>query len=265
VSLTAAETWLRNIRNKDGSWGYLQDHPGRGEPTLLVAAALGEVDVVWLETAELTWERLLLPAALLRVPGTEALREHTCDAFLDLEGIRMARTPGHDGMIPAWPWVEATAPWVEPTCYALLSLRSVGRGDHPRVAQGEAMILDRQCDDGGWNYGNDEVLGAPLESFPGPTAWAVQALPASEAIARALARLEAERSRATSTGLALGLLAAGAQGRDVEPWAEGLRARQEPEGCFGRARVDRTALALAALRHAEGAPHPFLSTPQEAP
>ena len=232
---------------------------------VVVAAALGEVDTAWLEAAELTWERLLLPAALSTVPGTESLRERTSEAFVDLEGIRMERTPGHDGMIPAWPWVEGTAPWVEPTCYALLSLHAVGRGQHPRVAQGEAMLLDRQCDDGGWNYGNDRVLGTPLESFPGPTAWAVQALPASEATERALARLEADRIRATSTGLALGLLAAGAQRRNLAPWAEALRARQEPAGCFGRARVDRTALALAALRHAEGAAHPFLSMPQVAP
>lgn len=35
------------------------------------------------------------------------------------------------------------------------------------------MIADRQCRDGGWNYGNRRVLGKDLESFPECTALAL--------------------------------------------------------------------------------------------
>ncbi len=257
MSLDAARTWLESVRNPDGSWGYLPGQDGRAEPTLLVAAATGEVDLPWLESAELGWEAWLVPAALRGVQAAAGLRALCTTRILAHEGIQVEQTPGHDGLIPAWAWVEDTAPWVEPTSYALLSLQAEGRGDHPRAVQGRAMLLDRQCDDGGWNYGNPEVLDQRLESFPGPTAWAVMALPPGEAVDRGLDFLRGTLVRGSTATLSLAILAHATHGRAVAEFAEPLQARQGADGAYGRGRVDRTALAAAALGCVEGGENPF--------
>lgn len=254
-----ARSWLSSVRNPDGTWGYVPGQPGRGEPSLLVAAATGQVDLDGLAALDLGWAWWLLPVALRDVAEAAPLRAQGMTAILAHRGVAVENTPGHDGLIPAWAWVEGTAPWVEPTCYAVASLAAEGQGSHPRAVHGRAMIVDRQCPDGGWNYGNREVLGTPLESFPGPTAWAVQVLPEGETVARALARLQQVLLRGSTTSLALGILARAAHGRSLDGWVAPLLARQDADGAFGGGRIDRTALALAALSVADGGPHPFAS------
>lgn len=263
MPLDAARRWLASVRNPDGSWGYLGDQPGRAEPTLLVAAAGGPVDLDWLEATALGWEAWLAPAALRRVPETAGLRALCVTRILGHEGIKVEQTPDHDGLIPAWAWVEDTAPWVEPTCYAVLSLQAEDRGSDPRAVQGRAMLVDRQCTDGGWNYGNPVVLDQPLESFPGPTAWAVMALPTGDVVRRGLVHLDGVLERSSSTSLALAVLARAAHGADLTPWVGPLLARQASDGSFGGGRVDRTALATAALHCIDGGLHPF-ATPAPA-
>ena len=66
---------------------------------------------------------------------------------------------GHDSTLVGWPWVDGTHSWLEPTALAILALCREGLGDHPRVAAGIALILDRALEDGGWNYGGKAVFG----------------------------------------------------------------------------------------------------------
>ncbi|MCH7814558.1 MAG: hypothetical protein IID40_11130, partial [Planctomycetes bacterium] len=63
-----------------------------------------------------------------------------------------------------------------PTCYAVMALKAVGRGAHPRVAEAVRMIRDRSMPSGGWNYGNTRVLGQELRAFPSTTGMALLAL-----------------------------------------------------------------------------------------
>ena len=57
--------------------------------------------------------------------------------------------------IQAWPWVEGTASWVEPTAWCLLLLKKV-RSQSPspeadeRIRVGEQFLFDRVCRDEGW-------------------------------------------------------------------------------------------------------------------
>jgi len=257
VPLTAARRWLQSVRNPDGSWGYLPGQDGRAEPTLLVAAATGQADLDWLEATPMSWQAWLTPVALRHVQAAAGLRALCVTRILAHEGVKVEKTPGHDGLIPAWAWVEGTAPWIEPTCYAVLSLQAEGRRDHTRTTQGLAMLQDRQCRDGGWNYGNSEVLGQSLESFPGPTAWCVMALPPGDAVQRGLDRLDRVAERPSSTALALTILARAAHDQPLAPWVASLVSRQQTDGSFGAGRIDRTALAAAALQVASGGPHPF--------
>jgi hypothetical protein len=81
----------------------------------------------------------------------------------------------------AWPWMAGTFSWVEPTSYYLIALKKL-RGKLPninaddRIKQGELMIYDRICPGGGWNYGNNKVLGENLWPYPDITAIALIAL-----------------------------------------------------------------------------------------
>jgi hypothetical protein len=80
-----------------------------------------------------------------------------------------------------WSWVPRSFSWVEPTSYALLALKKVkaslgGTNVAERIQQGEALIYDRMCAGGGWNYGNSNVLDYALWPYPDITALALIAL-----------------------------------------------------------------------------------------
>jgi uncharacterized protein (DUF362 family) len=81
-----------------------------------------------------------------------------------------------DGSLRGWPRISDTFSWVENTSYALAALKACGRRDHPRVAEAERLLLDRVCQDGGWNCGNNVVCGAHLMGFVPTTALAALAL-----------------------------------------------------------------------------------------
>lgn len=266
-SLEAARTFLKQACNADGSLGHLPGQAGHLEPTLL-GLACGGLSVpgalAWLTQQPWGWGALLLPAVLADQADAAAvdLVDRTLETLLVLEGERVEDAQGwlgFDATLSAWPWVAGTAPWVEPTAYALISLKRAGFADHARVAWGEALLRDRQCADGGWNYGNPAVLGAALESDLSPTGWATMALPQGEgeAVARALLRLEAAAVQRSTSTLSLALLAHRAH---QKPPPAGLLplllARQRADGSFA-GRCDWTALAACALAVERGEPHPF--------
>ena len=86
---------------------------------------------------------------------------------------------GHNPALVGWPWIAGTHSWVEPTALAVLALAREGFPDHPRVAQGICLLLDRALGHGGWNYGNTSVFGRELRPQPGPTGQALLALAAT--------------------------------------------------------------------------------------
>lgn len=83
---------------------------------------------------------------------------------------------GHDPSIIGWPWISGTHSWVEPTALAIIALDITGNKDHPRVTQGIHLLMDRQLQSGGWNYGNTRVFGSRLYPAPESTAIALSAL-----------------------------------------------------------------------------------------
>jgi hypothetical protein len=122
-------------------------------------------------------------------------------------------------------------------------------GAQARIEEGQRLLWDRVCVNGGWNYGNRRVLGEALEPFPDTTAFALLALQGSarrEALAESCDALEALLDeKASSLALALSALAFELHARAAEP----LRARLEARiGQLGPPRETRSvALALLAL------------------
>jgi hypothetical protein len=75
-----------------------------------------------------------------------------------------------DPYVPGWSWTAGAFSWVEPTAYALLALKKLRAGlpaaqTEKRLQQGERLLYDRMCVDGGWNYGNAHVLGEAVPPF----------------------------------------------------------------------------------------------------
>jgi hypothetical protein len=166
-----------------------------------------------------------------------------------------------DTRLVGWPWTAGSFGWVEPTARALIALRAAGRDD-PRLAEATRFLLDRRCEEGGWNYGAVRVLDAPIPPYPHTTALAAIAL-AGRVPAAALARdldvltafLPEPLGVFDLAWIALALDACGRDGRsmlarlpeavDASPWEENVHA---------------LALALLATRLATGT-NPFRLSP----
>ena len=245
--------WLAEVRNPDGSWGYLAGEAGRPESTVLAAAAGAGLAQEGRAAQAPAWGMWLLPA--VAYPTHPALCAPVIAALIEAHSSLNPSDKWTDGTIVGWSWVPGTYGWVEPTAYAMISLRRAAAAPE-RVEEGRRLLLDRQCDDGGWNYGNPEMLDSPLPGDPTCTAWALMALTAGPEVARGLEFLE-EAIRAPSTlRLALAALAAEAHGHSGLPWALPLAARLA--SAPPRDRIDLAAIALAALRTVSGQAHPFV-------
>jgi len=94
------------------------------------------------------------------------------DFLLETTGTHDQPDPawqGHDTTILAWPWIEGTHSWAEPTALALLALKTAGCEEHRRVREAIRMAMDRQLPGGGWNYGNTVIFGKKLRPTPNAT------------------------------------------------------------------------------------------------
>ena len=277
---------LRESQNADGGWGPYAGGQSRTESTALALLALLAEDAerarragAWLAERQLpdgswsagdalpaaSWMGSLAVLALAATPdGAEAARRGGV-WLLETEGrghawwtrtlMRLfgrASSVELDPGLTGWPWTDGSFSWVEPTSYSLLALRAM-RDELPadrtaaRIRSGEAMLLDRMCEGGGWNYGNSRVLGQELWPYPDTTAVALLALHGARSrpgISLSLGALEGMTEEVESgLSLALAILCFRRYGRPTGELAERLRGRVEETGLLGETR----ALALATL------------------
>jgi hypothetical protein len=153
-----------------------------------------------------------------------------------------------------WSWVPHSFSWVEPTSYALIALKKVGAAladtnVNQRIREGEAMIYDRMCKGGGWNYGNSKVMDYALWPYPDITAVALIALQdraAEPANQESLQRLR-KMARETDSGLALcwSAICLNLYGQENADWKPLIEKRFAETGFLGETKT--LALALMAL------------------
>lgn len=123
-----------------------------------------------------------------------------------------SRQAGHDTTLAGWSWAADTHSWLEPTCFFVRALTSLGYADHPRVRVGLRMIVDRLLPNGGCNYGNTFVLGQQLLPHVQPSGIALWAIAGNQVndprIERTLEYLESAVTDdlATPCSLAFALL-----------------------------------------------------------
>jgi hypothetical protein len=157
----------------------------------------------------------------------------------------------HDTTIRGWPWIEKTHSWVEPTAMALLALECAGQAGHARAEEARRMLMNRQLESGGWNYGNTKVYCVELRPSMESTGLALHALAghvSAKDVQKSLDYLEAEVS-GTRGPLWLGwsVLALSAWGRrpaGVGDWIRESLERQPVYGSYDTAWI--SALLLAA-------------------
>jgi hypothetical protein len=231
--------FLRANQNSDGGWGYFPGRESRVESTVHALRALGgetnpgAPGIRFLLSRQdrtggltpsaavpgATWvTQLAFP--LLRQAGVEKkVLETAADWIVSTQGAedgllqRLLYAMGkakedQNPRFKGWPWRPDNSSWVEPTAWGLIALPAM-EGVAPPAAltyrrqMAVRMLLDRRCEDGGWNYGNKRVLGEVLPSYPETTAIALIGLAAagqdlSKQLAPSFERAEA--GLATSSG-----------------------------------------------------------------
>jgi hypothetical protein len=138
-------------------------------------------------------------------------------ALVDTKGLKLENTPifRQNNQLQGWPWVPDTFSWLEPTGWSLIALKrsaplaagALKRSIASRIADGEAVLIDRACDPGGWNYGNANAFGTNLPAHVPSTVVALLALQDKRdhpVVRRGLAFLE-EHWQSELSGTALGL------------------------------------------------------------
>jgi hypothetical protein len=147
---------------------------------------------------------------------------------------------------------------VEPTSYALIAIKKMrrhltGTKVEKRIQQGEMLIYDRMCGNGGWNYGNATVLGEALWPYPDVTALALIALQdraKNEGNQISLKALNA-MIREGSSGMALswGTVCMELYGEDVRQLKNSIAENFQKTGFLGEIKT----LALSVLAFSSGA------------
>jgi squalene cyclase len=244
--VNAGVAWLRKQQNPDGSWPVTPAVPAGSWPTALAVLCLAEQQ----------------PAAADAERGVQWLLAHRGRRLGFLSSLLYRIMPGRmpvrlDPDLRGWPWTANEFSWVEPTSYALLALKKVARtreGVADIVAEAEAMLYDRACPDGGWNYGNSTVYEEALEAFPETTAVALIALQDRREDGRRQAGHAALRRmlREARSGLALSwsILCLRVDGENVSALVSRLTEVHASRKFLG----DTRSTALAALAAAEGPP-----------
>ena len=237
-TLSDLNEFLLTGRNPDGGWGYRAGKASRLEPT---SWALLAADVTaphglgtWPEQNGLLLERhggipnyafhglaliTIRAGRLQRQTGVAPLLE----AIQGAKGKKLPQSPLYrqDNSLQGWSWIAETFSWVEPTAWCLLALkgwRRRGKIDEGRVETAERLLVDRCCEQGGWNYGNSNVLGQQLKPFVPTTAIALLALQDRTSlpeVRRSLQYLEEHATEERSgSALALASMALQIYGRD---------------------------------------------------
>jgi hypothetical protein len=193
--------------------------------------------------------------------------EHALDNATLIEALQRARGVAfgpstiirQDNSLQGWSWVTDTFSWVEPTACCLLALKQWRRRSRQPTAadqidEAERLLADRVCREGGWNYGNSNVLGAELHPYVPTTALALLAMqdqPDEPAVIRSLAWLEGHAlSEPSGSALALAAMALAVFGRNANPVRAALLDRLEVTAEVGN--HASMATALYALEHSDG-------------
>ena len=237
--------WLSRYQSSNGSW-RLNEVTSSGSWSTAIAILCLSMFPEWRERA--------LQGARWALTQEGNSLGWLASAIMWLTGQKDVNKINMD--LKGWPWASGSFSWVEPTSYFLIGLKRLrpalsGTNVNERIHQGELMIYDRVCEEGGWNYGNSKVYGEALWPYPDITALALIALqdhPRTEANQKSLEILD-KILKDTDSGLALSwsMICFQLYGRSVAGWRQLLVKRFEKTAFLAETKT----LALAVLASAE--------------
>ena len=244
---TAGLKWLLQRQKDDGSWS-LNDASKQSSWTTPIAA------LALLSFQDQREHALRAAKWILTQEGRKPGWVATLLVRLSL----VKKMTELDPYLSGWSWTAGAFSWVEPTSYSLMTLKKLkrsldGTNCEERIRQGEMLIYDRMCENGGWNYGNSRVLGEALWPYPDVTAVALIALQdqaMSETNQKSLRALDAMlREAGSGTALGWGILCLTLYKQDVQEWKKILVKNFEKTRFLGETK----AVALALLAFGNGA------------
>jgi hypothetical protein len=231
-----AADWLADAQAGNGAVSVRPGHSTPRWPTSL---------------AVLAW---LADAAIPGGPPRQANIDRAVSWILSMGGEILETAPylGHDTTLVAWPWVQGTHSWIEPSALHLLALKAAGLADHARAREAVRLLIDRQLPSGGCNCGNTFVMGAQLRPHTQPTGLALLALAgeqdSSGKVERSLQQLARNISaRSTISSLAWALHGLAAHDRapaQANAWLETAHQRSRK---WGQSPYKDALAALASL------------------
>jgi hypothetical protein len=274
---------LLRLRNADGGWGYYPGKSSRLEPTCWALLALARQAGAPVDIAPLQrWPRAanwlvdapgtpinyafnaLAALTLTQHPEGRALAAPVVTEIVRARGVRLEQATAlrQDNSLQAWPWIDQTFSWVEPTAWCLLLLKKL-RKDQPaslpaetaeRISVGEQMLADRACKTGGWNYGGSNVYGQELWAYVPTTALALLAMQDRKSdpiVAKSLGYLQKDTGTERSApALALAVMCLRVFGVDVASFEQDLVAKLDLSRTLGSTVALASSLyALAETRH----------------
>jgi hypothetical protein len=197
ASRSRLKRFLLSGRNADGGWGYYPGKISRLEPTCWGLLAFPEADpavlTAWPASDGFLQERsggdinyafhaLALLTLMARGAEHKSGNAALTTKLESAKGIKLdpSNINRQNNQLQGWSWIAGTFSWVEPTAWALLALKkraAIGqRMDVARANEAQALLVDRCCENGGWNYGNSNMLGKELRPYVPTTAVALLAL-----------------------------------------------------------------------------------------
>jgi len=243
----------------DGGWGYYTGRASRLEPTAWALLALtpgaagtsaaaisrartflaglqrssGFLVEGSIPEANVGWNGLALVARGGGMTQTEReAHARLASAILSAKGVSLDGDQSairQNTHLQAWSWVDGTFSWVEPTGWCLLAAKRFLR-THAlapvRIKDAEAVLTDRVCEPGGWNYGNSNAFTQDLRPYVPTTALGLLAMQdrrGDPAVKESLAWLEANASSERSAmALSLAAIALHVYGRTTDAVMEAL-------------------------------------------
>jgi hypothetical protein len=94
---------------------------------------------------------------------------------IERRGLPLPNAPDPERRM-GWGWTDNARSLVEPTSRVLLAVNVLTPSDRSTRDEAVGLLRDRQCDDGGWNYGNASVYDVDLRGYAQTTAIALIAL-----------------------------------------------------------------------------------------
>ncbi len=259
-----AAQWLIDKQNADGGWSTA---PAAGKSDWTSGPALLALRIFGAETNSSQMEgktRSEIQPAIKR--ALEYMFDSRTEFYGSLARLLLFISKGPSALDYArgWPWSRDCYHWIEPTVYALLSLKLPHRlnsGVYDEIiGRAEQFICENECRGGGWNHGNMYCLKFYLPPYivtTGEALLALQETPESGGVKAAIKFLiSKEPTDFTALEHAWSILALNAHGQPTDKLVNSLASRQNPDGSFGL-NLMATALACLALDTAASQNNPL--------